>query len=283
MLTRFLKVPEKSPEYMSRRVAQGMKRNERRVMMTAAPVVVGKLEALPEELMDQMLPDAIPDRIDLASGKTMLVPVQLPSFMPSVLRLSSSMRRLKYIQAVLRNSVLEITSLRDLEMLNTWLESIDFTSFPHGLRNGFDAVRALSFSDINRSASLISDKTWPAPSTWANDLELTQKCKDLQYTEVDVSLYDRFLEAIKTAYSMEEAMNVMEASKQQGEDDSQTYQLTRLLELKGLKVLRLRFFTEEWNMTTLDGEKMHMIASWLEKEFTARKQSTEVKFFGWFE
>jgi hypothetical protein len=36
-------------------------------------------------------------------------------------------------------------------------------------------------------------------------------------------------------------------------------------------------------MTTLDGEKMRMITSWLEKEFTAREQSTEVKFFGWFE
>jgi hypothetical protein len=82
---------------------------------------------------------------------------------------------------------------------------------------------------------------------------------------------------------MEEAMRVMEALKEEGEDDLQTYQLTRFLELKGLKVLRLRFFTEGWNMTTLDGEKMRMITSWLEKEFTAREQSTEVKFFGWFE
>jgi hypothetical protein len=43
----------------------------------------------------------------------------------------------------------------------------------------------------------------------------------------------------------------------------------------------LRFFTEAWNMTMLKGEKMRMITSWLEKEFTTRKQPTEVKFFGW--
>jgi hypothetical protein len=278
-----MKVTQNETTYMPREVAEGMQCNARRIMMTAAPVVVEKLQALPEELMDKMLPEAVPDRIDLANPETVLVPGRLPSFMPSVIRLSNSMRQLKYIQAVLRNSVLEVTGLRDLNMLKTWLESIDFMSLPHNLRNGFDAVRALSFSDINRSASLVSNQTWPVPSTWANDLELIQKCKDLHYVKVDVSLSDRFFGVIEHAYSMEEAMRVMEALKEEGEDDLQTYQLTRFLELKGLKVLRLRFFTEGWNMTTLDGEKMRMITSWLEKEFTAREQSTEVKFFGWFE
>jgi hypothetical protein len=48
---------------------------------------------------------------------------------------------------------------------------------------------------------------------------------------MDVSLSDRFLGVIEHAYSMEEAMNVMGALKQQAEDDSQTFQLIRLLEL----------------------------------------------------
>jgi len=260
-----------------------MQCNARRVMMTAAAVVVKKLEALPEELMDEMLQTAVPDRINLASPETVLVLGQIPSFMPSITRLSKSTRQLKYIQAVLRKAVFEITSLRDLNTMHNWLASIDFTSLPHGLRNGFDAVRSLSFSDINRTASLMSDQRWPAPSTWANDLQLAQMCKDLRYVEVDVSLSDRFLLAIENTYSMAQAMGMMEAMKEEGEDNSQTYQLTRFLELKGLEDLRLQFFTDRWNMTTLDDDKMRMVTSWLEEEFKAREQSVEVEFFGWRE
>ena len=282
MLTRYSKVTQGS-EYMPRGVAAGMQCNARRVMMTAAPVVVEKFEALPQELMDTMVEMSVPRRINLASPETVLVPGHFPSFMSSVVRLFSTTRRLKYIQTVLRNSVLEIASMRDLDILNTWLESIDLKPLQFNLLNGFDAVRALSFSDVNRTAALISDQTWPAPSTWANDLQLTQRCRDLSYVEVDVSLSDRFLLAIQEAYNMDEAMYIMEAMKQEGDDDSQTYQLTRFLELEGLKVLRLRFFTEEWNMTTLDDGKMRMITSWLEGGFTLRGHSVEVKFFGWSE
>lgn len=268
---------------MPREVAKGMQCNARRVMMTAAPVVVNKLEALPEELMDEMLQTAVPDRINLASPETVLVPGQLPSFMPSIIRLSKSTRQLKYIQAVLRKAVFEVKSLRDLNTMHNWLVSLDFTSLPHGLRNGFDAVRLLSFSDINRTASLMSNQRWPVPSTWANDLQLAQMCNDLRHVEVDVSLSDRFLLAIGNTHSMAEAMGMMEAMKKEGEDNSQTYQLTRFLELKGLEVLRLQFFTDGWNMTTLNDGKMRMITSWLEEEFKAREQSVKVEFFGWEE
>jgi hypothetical protein len=272
-----------STKYMPRGVAEGMQCNARRVMMTAAPTVLKKLEALPTELMDQMGKMSVPDRIELSSPDNLLVPGKIPSFMTSLVRLLNSKVRLRYIQTMLRNSVLEIASLRELDMLKAWLASIKFDSLDQNLRDGFAVVRALSFSDINRSAASISGQTWPAPSTWADDLELTQMCKDLRYLEVDASLSDRVLWAIENADSMEKAMTIMEEMKEEGEDDSETYQLTRFLELEGLKVLRLRFFTERWNMTTLDGEKMHMVSSWLEKEFATREQSVEVKFFAWFE
>jgi hypothetical protein len=78
-----MKVTQNETTYVPREVAEGMQCNARRIMMTAAPVVVEKLQALPEELMDKMLPEAVPDRIDLTNPETVLVPGRQADFRAS--------------------------------------------------------------------------------------------------------------------------------------------------------------------------------------------------------
>jgi hypothetical protein len=127
----------------------------------------------------------------------------------SVPRLGSKKLRLSFILAVLNNSKLKLSSLQNLNDLKSWLASIDFALLEFDqFQNGFDAVRSLSFSDINCTGGF--EQTWPAPSKWADDLQLTQMCNNLLKVEVDVSLSNLFLQAIQTTGSMAEAMALVE-------------------------------------------------------------------------
>ena len=215
--------------------------------------------------------------VDVARAEFYISHRSDPDFVPAFASYSSATMHLQCIDYVLQNSMLKLSGRQDLDNLKTWLGSIDCSPLTGPETTGFDLVRALSFSDINRSATRVSDHVWPAPSSWADDLQLAHMCRNLVHVEVEMSLHDPFLGAIQDADSMEEAIRMMEAVTQP------TTQLTRLLELKGIQVLRLRFLTEKWIPTLLDEQKKRMITSWLEKEFKAREQSVVVVPFGWWE
>jgi len=269
---------------MPREVATVMQRNDRRVMMTATARSVHLLETLPQELLDEILPMSVPHHIDLGSSEIKYFPGRDPSFVPSVARLGNKKLRLGYILTLLQSAKLKLSSLQDLNNLKAWLARIDFTwlQFDH-LRTGFDAVRALSFSDINRAGASAYDQVWPSPSRWEDDIQLARMCRNLRSVEMDVALSDLFLLAIQEAQGMAEAIEMVQDMEQEDAGASQAYQVLRFLELEGLQILNLRFFTDRWNATTLgDGEK-RMITTWLEREFVHRGWSVKVEAFGWSE
>lgn len=284
MLTLFLKAPENSTTNMPSEVAKGMKRKAAHRIVMENEAEFGRLFAtLPRELRNDTLHISVPGFVDVASADFDSALGSDPDFVPAFASKTNEGIHLEIILYILQNSMLKLSGLQDLNNLTNWLASIDFSPMAGPGATGFDFVRALSFSDINRSAAVVSDQNWPAPSSWAEDLQLTRICTALRHVEVELSLSDRFLSTIKDANSMTDALRTMYTTKEPGEDNSQTYQLTRLLELKGLEVLRLRFLTEKWNMTTLNEEKKRMITSWLEKGFKALNQSVVVVPFGWWE
>lgn len=264
--------------YMPSKVAKGMRASALQQAIGADLAVFARLFAdLPAELRNDSLQISVPGHVDVDSADFYLSQRRDPDFVPAFASKSSATRHLECIDYVLQNSMLKLSGQLDLDNLKIWLASIDCSPLAGSGATGFDFVRALSFSDINRSAAHVSDQTWPVASSWADDLQLAHTCTNLRQVEVEISLSDRFLGAIQDARSMEEAIRTMGGMKQQ------TNQLTRLLDLQGLKVLRLRFFTQEWNTTPLDEEKKRMITSWLEEEFKARNQSIVVVPFGWWE
>ena len=264
--------------YMPSEVAKGMDPSALKQAIEEDLAVFARLFAkLPAELRNDSLQLSVPGHVDLASANFYTSHRSDPDFVPAFASKSSSTRHLECIDYVLQNSMLKLSGQLDLENLKTWLAGIDCYPLAGFGATGFDFVRALSFSDINRSAADISDQTWPVASSWADDLQLAYMCTNLRHVEVELSLSDPFLGAIQDAGSMEEAIMMMEAMAKP------TTQLTRLLELKGLEVLRLRFFTKKWIAIPLGEEKKRMITSWLEEEFKAREQSVKVVAFGWWE
>ncbi|GAB7328619.1 hypothetical protein MBLNU13_g00558t1 [Cladosporium sp. NU13] len=273
-----LPVTSKSMIYMPGEVAKGMDPSAlQQAIEENLALLAGLFASLPAELRNDSLQLSVPGHVDVAGANFCISQRSDPDFVPAFASKSSITRHLECIHYVLQNSMLKLSGQLDLDNLKTWLASIDCSPLAGSGATGFDFVRALSFSDVNRSAAHVSNQTWPVASSWADDLQLARMCTNLHYVEVELSLSDRFLGAIKDASSMEEAIRMMEAMTQP------TTQLTRLLELKGLKVLRLRFFTKKWIPTPLDEEKKRMITSWLEEEFKAREQSVVVVPFGWWE
>lgn len=278
VLTRFSKVTKNTMIHMPNKVAKGMQPSALQKAIETDLAVFARLFAdLPAELRNESLQMSVPGHVDVDSADFYISQRRDPDFVPAFADKSSATRHLECIGYVLQNSMLKLSGQLDLDNMKTWLARIDCSPLADSGATGFDFVRALSFSDINRSAAHVSDQAWPVASSWADDLQLAQLCINLRHVEVELSLSDPFLGAIQDAGSMGEAIRMMEAMTQP------TTQLTRLLELKGLKVLRLRFFTKKWILTPLDEEKKRMITSWLEEEFKTREQSVEVVPFGWWE
>lgn len=240
---------------------------------------------LPRELRDDILSMTAPDHIVLSMVQ--FAPGRDPTFVSTLAQLGIENLRLECVLAVLRNSTLKLSSLNDLNNLKTWLASIDFAPVCSGrsdpLEDGFDAVRKLSFSDVNRRTGFIYigyqyDQNRVTPSSWADDVELTRMCKDLRNVELEVTLPDFFVRGLLGGGSMVEVMEGHDM------DDSQTHQVSKLLRLEGLKVLRLCFYSEWWEDTLLNVEHERMITSWLQEEFEKRGQSVEVKSdFDWWD
>ena len=278
VLTRLSKVTKNTMIHMPSKVAKGMKPSALKQAIEAdLAVFAGLFANLPAELRNDSLQMSVPGHIDVDSADFYISQRRDPDFVPAFADKSSAARHLECIYYVLQNSMLKLSGQLDLDNLKTWLASIDCSPLAGSGVTGFDFVRALSFSDINRSAAQVSDQTWPVASSWADDLELAHMCTNLRHVEVELSLSDPFLRAIQDAGSLEEAIRMMKAMAQP------TTQLTRLLELKGLEVLRLRFFTKKWGPTPSEEDKKRMITSWLEEEFKAREQSVVVVPFGWWE
>lgn len=248
---------------------------------------------LAREIRDVILELATPDRVDVA--KFELVPGTSPAFVPALAHKGPQQLQLECILATLQKAVLEVSTVADWHALRDWLASVDFTPLNEGLKDGFDAVSALGFSDFNsrgrhyhpiekRAADGTMRKSpysFPVPivpSSWGHNSELTSMCKDLRTVEVEVALPRYFLERLSAGRSVAEAM------QGEGRAISWTYQICRLPKLEGLKVLRLTFFTESWKSTLLNVEQERKIITWVREEFEKRGQSVDVvSEFGWWE
>jgi hypothetical protein len=292
----FLKVFQNGTSVVVSSPTVGMQQSARQMLITAMAQFVRRIMGLPRELRDPILQMTVPDHIDIGEAGSQFTAQRDPEFVLPLARLGSQNLRLECILAVLQNSMLKLTCLRDLNALRTWLASIDFTPLQSGLlQNGFDALCALGLSDINRAGALLHQgghfrrrrierrlfgrgpigRPWPAPSSWNQELGLTRMCSNLRSVEVDVALSEGFLRTLQQGHSMVEAM------KQQGRDTARTYQVYRLLKLKGLKVLRLRFFTATWNATTLSAGNRALIVSWLQEKFHMHGESVQVESSDW--
>ena len=256
-------------------------RDARQELITATALFVRLFMTLPRELREPILQMSAPDHIDIGEHGSQFTHARDPQFVLPLTQLGNATLRLECILALLQNSMLKLTCLRDLTNLETWLASIDFASVQTGPpQNGFDAVHALGFSDINRAGAMVPERglfgpgrigqTFPSPSNWHQDARLTRMCNNLHTVEVDVALSDDFLRTLQRGHSMVEAM------KQEVRDASRTYQVYRLLQLQGLNVLRLHFFTANWNATTLSAEDRALIVSWLQDKFDQHGQSVQV-------
>lgn len=235
---------------------------------------------IPQTLREEIIRMSLPHNMKVALPK--YTPGTDPKFVPALSTLGSEELRLECVLAVLENATFRVSSMDEAVNLRIWLTSIGFAPLRLGnlspLKNGFSAVRALSFSDTNRvrvhkdtfynrgRLSSYYHNTKIEPSTCAGDLELTRMCTDLRTVEIAVSLPEKFLREMSVNYwrSMNEIILQVGGFGK--------YQLNKLLKLRGLKVLRLCFFNSVWEKEDLMGP----ILEWLRKEFEKRGQAVEI-------
>jgi hypothetical protein len=237
------------------------------------------------------------EHIDLSAFK--FPPGQDPTFVEAIAQEGNRQLRLEHIKTLLMKAVLEVTTKEASANVLKWLASVNFMSLKGdkqaSVKSGFDAVRTLGFSDVNRvethrytvyeftddGTRYTTDhtrQTTVAPSSWADDLELRRKCKRLQTVEMKVALPSYFLERLRGGQTMEQVV------QGHSTDRDDLLPIHRLLKLKGLKVLRPTFFTHLWQATMLNVEQERVIISWLQEEFKKLGQSVKVvPEFGWWE
>lgn len=305
MLTCSLKVPKNDKAaYMPSRIATKMPCNAgwniRQVMVAGAKIFV----RLPEDLRIIIHEQSVPERVQ---DFHMVGPRNEPSFMSflPVAHLGTQVDRLNYIKTLLRNTTLHINTVEDLQNLHKWLTTIDFAPLDlDDLRNGFDAVRHLSFSDLLDMydwhlpipyAEYNSDGTSPAHfwevayDTWAmSSCKLVLKdcvvlmglCKDLHSLDLRARLSAGLMERLHETDSMTAVLGSAEGevgSSQEYIDDPDALQIVRLLGLQGLGVLRVVFYAPWYESAKLSEEKLRMVAHWLEERFDSRGQKVKVE------
>jgi hypothetical protein len=237
------------------------------------------------------------EHIDLSAFE--FPPGQDPTFVEAIAQEGNRQLRLEYIKTLLMKAVLEVTIKEASANVLKWLASVNFMPLKGdkqtSVKSGFDAVRTLGFSDINRvethryTVDEFTDdgtryttdhfrQTTVAPSSWADDLELRRKCKRLQTVEMKVALPSYFLERLHGGQTMEQVV------QGHSTDRDDLLPIHRLLKLEGLKVLRPTFFTHLWQATMLNVEQERVIIRWLQEEFEKLGQSVKVvPEFGWWE
>jgi hypothetical protein len=260
--------------------------------LDAKPFKLTKLEPEIRSLIFRM---SAPKHVDLAAFE--FPPGKDPTFVSGITtQRYNPQLRLEDIEALLQNTVLEVTTKEALANALKWLVSIEFLPLKGDKQtSGLDEVRALGFSDANRvethrytvdefavdgteDTTVHFRQTSVAPSSWADDLELTRMCKLLDTVEMKVALPSYFLDRLRGGQPMEHVV--------QGHTDDldQLLPIHRLLRLEGFKVLRLTFFTHLWQATLLNVDQERLIICWLQEEFQKRGQSIKVvPEFGWWE
>jgi hypothetical protein len=268
---------------------------------------------LPKDLRINVLEQSVPDRVD---DFFMVGSRNEPSFMSwsPLAHFGGQLHHLNYTKILLRRTVLHINSVEDLRLLRRWLATVDFT--PMGsdtLNNGFDGVRHLSFTDLLNlsdahlpfpSGEYNSDGTTPAhywrfvywswePSTWkpvwADCVALTRQCKDLRTLELPLRLSENLMarlheqnnmDAVLGTVKSEGAAEVSSGVTRVSEDHfnhPDANQIVRLLDLQGLRVLRVLFYAPWYESDELSEEQLSMISRWLEGRFKSRGQAVEVQ------
>lgn len=255
------------------------------------PQFIDSLMDLPQELRDEILKLSVPEHIKLSFFE--LSTERDPAFVPIIAQEGNERLRHECILATLQNTMFRVATEKYLVKLRKWLASIDFESLPgNDKKDGFDAVRRLEFSDkfhvethrqlaVNfaadgtRHGSCSSLHPRVKPSSWEQDLELTRMCRDLRTVHMEVCLPDYLLDRLSRGRNMEQ---VLQAGR-----NSPMHPFQRLLSLKGLKRLRLTFFTSYWETTQLNVERERRITCWLHEEFEMLGESVEVvSEFGWW-
>jgi hypothetical protein len=256
-----------------------------------------KLTKLEPEIRSLIFGLSALEHIDLAAFD--FPPGREPTFVSAISQQNDDQLRLEDIEALLLKAVLEVTTKEASANVLKWLASVDFMPLKGDkqapIQNGFDAVRALGFSDVNRVethryavdeftndgtryTTEHSRQTNVAPSSWADDLEFTRKCKRLRTVEMKVALPSYFLERLRGGQPMEHVV------QGHSDDRDELLPIHRLLKLKGLKVLHLTFFTPLWQATMLNVEQERVITCWLQEEFEKLGQSVVVgSEFDWWE
>lgn len=162
------------------------------------------------------------------------------------------------------------------------------------LRDGFDVVGGLLFSDINRVKKhhvmrhykhfrlqcIYHHWKRPSsePSTPASDIELARMCKGLRRLSIDMSVTKKFVHELRVGHGMSEALKT---------NGFGMYKVKDLLNLKGLKVLYLQLRTRLWvplgvgpmglqDPRDLDPAR-EVISSWLIVEFRKRRETVEMR------
>jgi hypothetical protein len=254
-----------------------------------------ELTKLRPEIRSQIFGMSAPKHIDLAAFE--FPPGKDPTFVSGITQQQHNRQlRLEDIEALLQKTVLEITTKVALVNALNWLVSVDFLPLKGDKQtSGLDEVLALGFSDANRvkthrytadefandgtrDTTVHLRQTDVAPSSWADDLELTRRCKRLRTVEMKVALPSYFLERLRGGQTMEQVVQGHTA------DLDELLPIHRLLKLEGLKELRPTFFTHLWQATMLNVEQERVIICWLQEEFKKRGQSVKVvSEFGWWE
>jgi hypothetical protein len=268
---------------------------------------------LPKDLRLCVIEQSVPDRVD---EYHMYSPRNEPGFMSlsPLAHLGDQVDRLEWTKTLLWNTLLHIQSVEDLRLLQKWLTSIDFAPLrSDNLNSGFDAVHHLSFTDLfNLSNPRLpipreeynSDGTTPShywnyayyfwePFTWLpvwdDCVALTRLCKELRTLDLRAYLSENLMAklherdnmaavlGIANSEDVAEDCNGVTKSSKEHFNDPDALQIVRLLDLQGVKVLRVLFWTPWYEFAKLSEEKVNMIAHWLEDRFHSRGQRVEVQ------
>jgi hypothetical protein len=275
--------------------------NNRQEMIAGAKVFMRLPENLRINVLEQSVPDLVVD-FYMAAPK-----YEEPFFMSSspLAHLGNQVDRLNYTKILLRNTVLHIWSVKDLQDLHRWLATIDFTPLGLGnLNDGFGGVRHLSFTDLlNLSDARLpiprdeynSDGTTPTDvwkfasgfwtiysdkPVWNDCIALTRLCKDLHTLNLRVELSGNLMQRLHKHDNMAAVLRVADVeadSAEEHSDDCGALQIVRLLDLQGLRVLRVLFYTWNYESAKVSEEKLLMITHWLEDGFHSRRQKIKVE------
>lgn len=170
-------------------------------------------------------------------------PIQLPT----TARAGDRTLRLETIRTTLLNSEIEIHSGPANHQLQQWLASLDFSPISMHLKDGFDAVRALSFPYFSRFPHYL-------PHITSNqDVNLMRKCRNLKR----VSLH--FVAA--TVFR-----NDGSGMQKMADQLVQEYHLDEMLELDELEVLHFSGFCSDESDVGVRG-----LARWFKEQFDNRK------------